>query len=58
MPFASKEDKSAYMKVWRSKNAYTDSYKKRGCEYVKKHYAWKRVAQMYRQIDPFIFEYI
>ena len=36
MPFASKEDKSAYMKVWRSKNAFTESYKKRGCGYVKK----------------------
>ncbi len=56
MPFASKEDKSAYMKVWRSKNAHTDEYKKRGCLYVKKHYAWKRIAKIYREIDPLIFQ--
>jgi len=56
MPFASKEAKSAYMKEWRSKNAHTDEYKKRGCLYVKKHYAWKRISKKYMEIDPFIFD--
>jgi len=58
MPFASKEAKSAYMKGWMANNAHTDAYKKRGCAYARKHYAWKKISKIYRDIDPFIFEYL
>ena len=56
MPFATKEAKAKYMSEWKKRRAKTSEvYRCKRCGYVKKHYAWKKICIIFREIDPAIF---
>jgi len=56
MPFATKEAKAKYMSEWKKRHAQSSEiYRRKRCEYVKKHYAWKKICLIFRNIDPSIF---
>ena len=56
MPFSTKEAKAKYMSEWKKRRAQTSEvYRCKRCGYVKKHYAWKKIANIFRDIDPEIF---
>lgn len=56
MPFSTKEAKAKYMSEWKKRRAQTSEvYRCKRCGYVKKHYAWKKICIIFREIDPSVF---